>query len=123
MRDFFSCLTGQNISLKAAVASHIRSLLNTRRGSLRHMPDYGMPEYDFTQDEYIAKNHFIDALKQTIERYEPRIRSLQITEIQSRNADCVLELELHAILIDDLFSLAAFLLNAGDIVVLEHNEQ
>lgn len=123
MTDLFCFLTGKQTDLKHSVTTHLHALLNTRRGSLHHMPEYGMPEYDARQDFHLAKTNFITALKAALERYEPRISSLCVKEVCSERVDCVLQVQLIASLADESFSLAALLLSGGDILVVGSDEE
>tara|TARA_Y100000588_G_scaffold266845_1_gene281890 strand:- start:316 stop:579 length:264 start_codon:yes stop_codon:yes gene_type:complete len=81
------------------------------------MPEYGMPEYDAKQDFSLAKANFMTALKDVLERYEPRISSLCVKEVGSERMDCVLQVQLIATLAEKPFSLAALLLSGGGILV------
>lgn len=123
MSDLLTALTGKKIDIKRSISSHIHDLLNTKRGRLHHMPDYGMPEYDATQDFRLAKNHFITALKEVLERYEPRIISLHVEELRSERVDCVLQVRLIAKLVQESFTFAALLLSGGDVYITDENEQ
>lgn len=122
MTDLFCFLTSKQTNLRDSVTTHLHALLNTRRGSLHHMPEYGMPEYDAKQDFSLAKANFMTALKDVLERYEPRISSLCVKEVGSERMDCVLQVQLIATLAEKPFSLAALLLSGGDILVVGSDE-
>lgn len=118
MSDFLSQFSGLKINVQQSILANVLALLNTRRGSLLHMPEYGVPEYDTRPQFSYAKQQFISSLKELIERYEPRITSLVIYEINSERCDCVLQLKLTATLADlQTFCLAALLLSGGEMLV------
>lgn len=123
MSDLLSKLAGTPIDLKQSIMSHIDALLNTRKGSLMHMPDYGMPEYDSRPESLNSNVHFINALKNTIECYEPRVISLIVDEVDADRPDCVLQVKLTASLAYfESVSLAALLLSGGEMVLVDNNK-
>lgn len=66
-------------SLRASVAGHIQLLLSARRGSIAHLPDYGiteLPEFDSAFD-YIAAR-LAAQIKRYIIAYEPRISTVEV---------------------------------------------
>lgn len=68
-----------------SVVSHLRYLFNTRRGSLQHLPDYGLPDVaDAYRDNADAAEPLRAALKELIERYEPRLHRVRV---DSRETD------------------------------------
>ena len=68
-----------------SVVSHLRYLFNTRRGSLLHLPNYGLPDVaDAYRDHANAAEPLRAALKALIETYEPRLRRVRV---ESRETD------------------------------------
>lgn len=62
-----------------SVMDSLRRILNTRAGSLKHMPDYGLP--DLSNIYRHLPNSAYDLLskmKSTLLKYEPRLNSLEI---------------------------------------------
>ena len=63
-----------------SLCDHLFRLLNTRRGTLSHLPDYGMP--DIAQI-YRGLPKSLDELKDTIskvvEKYEPRLEKVRVS--------------------------------------------
>ena len=64
-----------------SILDHVARLLNSRRGMLAHLPDYGMPDI---QEIYQAMPASIDGLgqeiKRVIERYEPRLKRVEVLQ-------------------------------------------
>lgn len=118
MTDFLSRITGKEFTLRQSILNHIQLLLNVRQGSLMHMPDYGLPEYHIDQGFSENNKSFASALKEVIERYEPRVRSLVVEEINRDQGDCVLQLTLKASLanVNDM-RFDALLLTGGGVLV------
>ena len=104
-----------------AILDHLVVLLNTRQGSLTHMPDYGMPPFDLRAQHLIAKNQFIKSLKSLIYTYEPRISYLSVESINHQRADCVLELQLMFTVFDSHLTYAAILQSGGQILLERHH--
>lgn len=120
MSDFLNQVLGLESDNKQAVLQHVLSLLNTRRGSLAHMPDYGLPEYNTSLGCRHAKKQFMDALKSLLAKYEPRLQILEVLEVQPQHAYCVFQMKLSARLVNvDSVSFDALLLSGGSMVVLE----
>jgi type VI secretion system protein len=70
--------------LEAAVLDHLQKLLNTRQGSALTVPDYGMVElsemlHDFPDASGIMQR----SIKNTIMKYEPRMKNVQVRAIES----------------------------------------
>lgn len=70
--------------LESAVQDHLHKLLNTRSGSSLTVPDYGMVEliellHDFSSAVGIMQR----TIKNTIVKYEPRLKNVQVRAVQS----------------------------------------
>ncbi len=60
-----------------SVVDYLTRLFNTRRGSLPHTPDYGLPDLgEVYQGVPNTLQGFKRALVETVRRYEPRIESV-----------------------------------------------
>ena len=81
--------------LAKSIQWHLSELLNTRRGSIVHLPDYGIPdilEVYLTMPESIQK--FNEEIIQTIEKYEPRIKKASIQNIEYHQSTSVVSFDL-----------------------------
>lgn len=120
MSDLLSQLTNRERSLKQSIAWHVLAILNTRKGSVLHLPDYGLPDYTHQNQFAYKKQHFMTALKELIERYEPRIQSLTVNEVMTERSDCILQVQLVATLTCATeICLAALLLSGGELMVMD----
>ena len=71
-------------SLYEAIRDHLVVLLNTRRGSISHLKDFGLPDLADIYKGYPESLHYLGAeIKRTIERYEPRLIHTKIELISS----------------------------------------
>jgi type VI secretion system protein len=70
-----------------SIIDNLTRLFNTRRGSLAHLPDYGLPD---VSQVYRELPYSIDglraAIKDVIEKYEPRLRRVRV-EKQEKDKD------------------------------------
>jgi len=74
-------------NLYEAIKDHLVVLLNTRRGSISHLADFGLPDLADIYKGYPESLHYLGAeIKRTIERYEPRIVKLRV-ELLSSSSD------------------------------------
>lgn len=62
-----------------SIKEHLASLFNTRRESLSHLPDYGLPDISEICDNMPESVGMLQrAIKGTIEKYEPRLTQVQV---------------------------------------------
>jgi type VI secretion system protein len=63
-----------------SVVTHLNHLLSTRRGSLPHMPDYGLPSIsEIYRDMPDSVVELQRSIKTTVERFEPRLKRVHVT--------------------------------------------
>ena len=74
-------------------------LLNARQGSLRHLPDYGLPDLgEIYQKLPESLQTLKSSLLHLIFRYEPRLKNTKIEFRTVENIDCVICLTIFATL-------------------------
>jgi type VI secretion system protein len=62
-----------------SVMSNLNRLFNTRQGSVRHLPDYGLPDImTIYRDAPTSFDVLRRAVKSAIETYEPRLRRVRV---------------------------------------------
>jgi type VI secretion system protein len=62
-----------------SVVSNLNRLFNTRRGSVAHLPDYGLPDLlSGHRDAPDSASELRRAIRESIETYEPRLRHVRI---------------------------------------------
>lgn len=70
-----------------AIKDHLVVMLNTRRGSIPHLEDFGLPDLSDIYKGYPDSLHFLGAeIRRTIEKYEPRLVHIKI-ELVSSSSD------------------------------------
>lgn len=81
----------------ASVQRHLGRLLNARRGSLAHLPDYGLPDLGAVYDNL---PYSVEALARTvaglIEAYEPRLSQVRVRQAAPAGGDRRIQLEIRA---------------------------
>lgn len=84
-----------------SVCKHIHSLLNSRRGVLSHMKDYGLPDVeDIYEGLPYSQQTLAFEVKKLIEKYEPRVRMVNVVARDIQQSDCVIKLEIQAFLVN-----------------------
>lgn len=84
-----------------SVCNHLNLLLNSRRGVLSHMADYGLPDVeDIYEGLPYSQQTLAYEVKQLIERYEPRVKRVSVIAKGINQADCVISLDIRAFLIN-----------------------
>ena len=77
-----------------SIRDHLGRLLNARQGTLKHLPDYGLP--DIAQIFHglpYSVDELVDAIREGILRYEPRLRQVQVRNAPLTKGDAILRLE------------------------------
>ena len=90
----FSDLSTESIQA-TDICQHLQCLFNCRQGSLSQLPDYGLPEIQAllscSRQPLLG---LVDAMRQAINRYEPRLHQVNIEQdkiqpCQSQLALCI----------------------------------
>ena len=65
--------------LVPSILSNLDRLFNTRRGSIQHLPDYGLPDItEIYRDIPDSVEKLQNAILNAVQRYEPRLRRIRI---------------------------------------------
>ena len=71
-----------------SIMDHLNRMFNTRAGSLAHLPEYGLPDiseiYRRLPD---GMTELRDAIRLTVEKYEPRLRRVKVVEREREKGD------------------------------------
>lgn len=82
-----SCLGPDNVpprNIYESIRDHLVLLLNTRRGAIAHLPDYGLPDMSEIYKGYPDSLYLLGAeIKRTIDRFEQRLLKVRIELISS----------------------------------------
>ena len=80
-----------------SVLEHLRKMLNVRQGSVCTLPDYGIPDLNslFMQypDAVLALRRII---RESLEKYEPRLRRVNVRYIPDEDDPLILRFEITA---------------------------
>ncbi len=78
---------GERTMRLQSVMSNLSRLLNTRQGSIEHLPDYGLPDAaTIYRDADYPIEQLRKDIREAIEKYEPRLRRIHI-ERQTNEGD------------------------------------
>lgn len=92
-REYESSIDAEG--LVGSIVRHLSLLLNTRRGSTAISPEYGLPDFNDTitrfPDAIIETKREI---KKCIERFEPRLKKVQVKYIQDIDNPLLLKYEI-----------------------------
>ena len=65
-----------------SVLKHLQRILNTRQGSVPIGEDYGMPDFTYFLRAYPDSIREIErSIRETIQKYEPRLKAIQVNSI------------------------------------------
>lgn len=69
-----------------SIMDHLCRLFSSRSGSIPHLPDYGLPDfsevYRMTSE---GTQRLQNALKLTVEKYEPRLKNIQVELVENKD--------------------------------------
>lgn len=72
-----------------SIKEHLSILLNARRGSIPHLPDYGLPDSSqVSMNDRIAITKFGKEIENIVKKYEPRLSHVRVrpTEQEAKSA-------------------------------------
>ncbi|KAF7769670.1 hypothetical protein PCIT_a2546 [Pseudoalteromonas citrea] len=82
-----------------SVVHHLTQLLNARRGVLKHLSDYGLPDVeDIYEGLPYSQHELANEVKQLIEKYEPRVTSALVIPVDIKEENCVIRFDITAYL-------------------------
>lgn len=71
-----------------SIMDHLNRMFNTRNGSIPHLQDYGLPDIS---DVYRKMSEGIEelkeAIKRTVEHYEPRLKNVKVVRQEDNKND------------------------------------
>lgn len=84
-----------------SVVSNLNRLFNTRRGSVEHLPDYGLPDMlTVYRDAPRSIDELRRAIKDLVESYEPRLRRVRVKHRETDDYEMRVMFLLEAELVD-----------------------
>jgi len=82
-----------------SIADHLWRLYNTRRGTLPHLPDYGLPDINEIYQRLPGSlKEFEQTLLEITAKYEPRLERVKIRAVPVSNHEFKLSFELSAVI-------------------------
>lgn len=74
--------------LIVSIMDHLTRMFNTRKGSIPHLQDYGLPDIsEIYRKMPEGLEELKDAIKKTIERYEPRLKNVRVVRSEDNMKD------------------------------------
>ncbi len=71
-----------------SIMDHLNRMFNTRKGSIPHLVDYGLPDIsEIYRKMPDGIEELKDAIKRTVERYEPRLKNVRVVRREDNQAD------------------------------------
>jgi type VI secretion system protein len=108
-------------ALTESVLLHLRKLMNSRHGCTLIQADYGIPDLnEFIYAFPEAVGPMRNAIQQTIERYEPRLKSVRVRFVENPDKPLDIHFDVSARLaIDDETTPVSFSTRLGSAAGLE----
>ena len=100
-----------------SIREHLSILLNTRRGSVSHLSDYGLPDSSqVPMEDRIAVSKFGKEIEETVRKYEPRLVHVRVRPMDpdpEARADFKLGFLLEARVVNESAKFHAFFAASG----------
>lgn len=88
-----TALEGREARLRS-IHDHLQRLLNARYDVLEHLPEHGLPDLPSLYDALPYSSDMLARLvRDTIVRFEPRLKHVQVTAKREHGSDCVVQLD------------------------------
>jgi type VI secretion system protein len=82
--------------IRESLLEHLRHMCSTRQGTMLTNPDYGIPDVGETCHSFPdAIDNLGRALRQTIQRYEPRLTDVRVAHVPDTTKSDVMILRYH----------------------------
>ncbi len=100
-RSRYEATTGENLeALMESVRNHLTKLLNSRHGMSEALPDYGLPALvDMVVDSGDYVHRVQEAIRNTIEKHEPRLKRVRVTRKEQEGEKAKLLFRVDAVLV------------------------
>ena len=73
----------RNKRLIVSLMDHLNRIFNTRKGSIPHLKDYGLPDIsEIYRKMPEGIEELIDAVERTVEKYEPRLKNVRVVQLE-----------------------------------------
>jgi len=97
----YAASAGEDLeALMESIRQHMVHLLNARHGMCETVPDYGLPALS---DMIVGRGEHLrrvqDAIRTTIEKYEPRLRRVRVTHHAGEGDDQRLVFRIDAVMV------------------------
>lgn len=76
---------GEEDQLTLSVLDNLQRILNSRAGSIAHLPDYGLPDMGLLMQGLPSAAHgLMDSIADTLLKYEPRLVAVDVKLLPQR---------------------------------------
>lgn len=92
--SYFDHLT-EDEKLRNSIVENLKMVLQTRRGSVKHLPDFGIPDIRQIYFDEGTIDSVPNQIRDTILKYEPRLKEVRVRkkEFDERNLRISLEIQ------------------------------
>ncbi len=92
---------GRAPELRQSILSHLRKVLNMRRGESPSAPGLGLPDFSDLVHSFPDAVRLLEvSVKETIEAFEPRLRSISVRHVPELGDELRVRLEITGIAVD-----------------------
>lgn len=83
-----------------SVKEHLQKILNTRQGSVPLGDEYGLPDFvELLRDYPESLREFERSIRLTIQKYEPRLKTIKVRLLQNEDDPLTLRFQISAKLV------------------------
>lgn len=98
-----------------SIGRHLNHLFNSRRGTVAHLPLYGLPDIsEIYQNLPNSLDGFIESVRKTILHYEPRLSQVRVVPVPIKSQDCVIQIRITGVLMSgDTIHFETYFISGG----------
>jgi len=93
--SYFDQMTEEQ-KLRNSIVENLKKVLQTRRGSVLHLPDFGIPDIRQIYFDEGSIESVPEMIKQTILKYEPRLKNVRVQKKDFDEKNLRISLEIAA---------------------------
>jgi len=113
--------SGNTFEKSDSIGKHLTLLLNSRRGALAHLPEYGLPDITNIYQNLPHSIHgFVESIRKTIMQYEPRLQNVKVHPLPIYQEDCIIRIKITGtVIFGELLQFESYFMSGGGVKLKE----
>jgi len=109
--------SGDTFDKSDSIGKHLTLLLNSRKGTLAHLPEYGLPDITSIYQNLPHSIHsFVESIRKTIMQYEPRLQNVKVQPLPIHQEDCIIRIQITGnVIFGELLHFESYFMSGGGV--------